>query len=143
MRKRFLVVALLVAGVSSLQRDAVAAQVNTAAVIFQPELGGTVLYSGGYAVNWSSSTAGMNASIPRSPGTGALTVYVDGLGVTGTYSCTVYSMGFAAKTFTVSSFVSWQKAVNFAAGDAPPSAYFSITCSVPADGGFKGVTITG
>jgi len=143
MGKRLFVVASLLALVATLQTDADAAQVNSSGAIFQPEIHEEAAYPGGYGVNWSSSVAGMVAAIPRSPGGGAVTVYVDGMGAAGTYSCTVTSIGFAAKSFTVTSAGAWRRHVNFTAAEAPDSAYFAIYCGVPGDGGFKGVTITG
>jgi len=128
----------------ALQARADAAQVNVAASAFHVQMGGVdgILYFGSSNTNFTASSLFMIAALPRVPGTGAVTVFVDGFGVSGTYNCTV-SSSVASKSFTRSSVLSWTQSVNFTAVELPSSSYLSIGCTVPADGGFRGVTITG
>lgn len=122
-----------------------AEQVNSAATIMHGDdvSGGAVRYIGNSVINWDSGTITLFGAIPRVPGGGAVTVFVDGESIVGMYRCTVTS-GFASKSFTVSSPPTrWTRSVNFAAAEAPSSAYFSLSCSLPMDGQLTGVTITG
>jgi hypothetical protein len=123
---------------------AYAAQVNVAATAFHTQIGGgdSIMYFGSGSTNFTATTLTMIAALPRVPGGGAVTVFVDGYGVIGTYSCTV-SSSFASHSFSRSSPFNWSQFVNFPAAEIPSSAYLSITCSVPSDGAFRGVTVSG
>lgn len=128
----------------ALHAPADAAQVNVPASTFHRQMGGpdVIMYSGNLSTNFSASTITMIAPIPRVPGFGAVTVFVDGYGVTGTYNCTV-SSSVVSKSFARSSLVTWSQSVNFSAAEMPSSSYLTVTCTVPSDGAFKGITVTG
>lgn len=135
--------AALFAGLA-LQVPADAAQINVPGTAFHTQFGAgnSIAYFGNVGTSFASGLLTMIAPLPRAPSGGAVTVFVDGLGVTGTYSCTV-SSSLASKSFSRSSLFSWTQAVNFTAVELPSSGYLSINCSVPSDGGFFGVTVTG
>jgi hypothetical protein len=141
---REVMVGAVLLAVIAFQARADAAQVNVAATAFHTQIGGgdSIKYFGSGSTNFTGSTLTMIAALPRVPGGSAVTVFVDGYGVSGTYNCTI-SSSVASKSFSMSSVVSWSQSVNFTAVELPSSSYLSITCTVPADGAFRGVTITG
>lgn len=141
-RKLVGLAALLALAATHARADA--AQVNMAGTGFHTQFGvtGGIMFTGTSAVNFSPGLLTMISPLPRAPGGGAVTVFVDGLGVTGTYNCTV-SSSVASKSFSKTSGVTWSHSVNFTALELPSTGYLSINCSVPSDGGLKGVTISG
>jgi hypothetical protein len=142
-RLKFAAVACLAASLVT-QARAEAAQVNIAATAFHTQFGvtGGIFYSSTIGVNFSAGSLTMIAALPRVPAGTVVSVFVDGLGVTGTYSCTV-SSSVASRSFSRTSPVNWTQSVNFTAAELPGTSYLSINCSVPSDGGFYGVTVTG
>lgn len=146
MNARALGVVCALAVTSGARWDAHAAQVNSAGTIFHADdvSGGAVRYMGTSVINWASGTITLFAALPREPGGGPVSVFVDGAAVVGTYKCSVTSGGFATKSFSVSSMIlGWTRVVNFTAAEAPSSAYFTVQCSLPSDGALTGITITG
>lgn len=132
----------------ALHAQADAAQVNVAATAFHTQIGGgdSIMYFGHSSTNFAlpgPPTLTMIAALPRVPGRGAVTVFVDGWGVSsGSYNCTI-SSSVAHKSFSKASSFSWTRSVNFSAAELPGSSYLSISCDVPPDGALRGVTITG
>ena len=130
----------------ALHTPADAAQVNIPASIFHKQISApdVIWYSGVSSSNFSGSTLSMIAPLPRVPGAGGVTVFVDGYGVSGgPYNCTVYSSSGASKSFSRNTALSWTASVNFTSVEISSSSYLSLTCSVPPDGAFKGITVVG
>ena len=131
--------------VFALHAPADAAQVNVAASGLHTQLGGgdTILYFGTSAAAWTGSNLTMIAELPRVPGSSGVTVWVDGWGVSGTYTCSLIGSN-ASKSFSKSSLATnWTQSVNFTAAEMPSSSYLTISCSVPPDGALRGITISG
>ena len=142
--RRIGAVAALLA-VCALHTPADAAQVNVSASGLHTQIAGgdTILYFGTSAAAWTGANLTMIAELPRVPGGTAVTVWVDGWGVSGTYTCSIIGSN-ASKSFSKSSLVTnWTHSVNFTAAEMPSSSYLTISCSVPPDGALRGVTISG
>jgi len=129
-------------GLLASQAQADAAQVNIAATAFHTQIfgGDSIMYGGTTSANFSAGTLTMIAALPRVPGGMGATVFVDGFSVVGTYRCTV--SGPTSKSFMrVNPPTDWTAVVSFTAAELPSSGYLSISCSVPSDGAFRGVTV--
>jgi len=139
--------------VLALHAPADAAQVNVAATMFHKQIAGAdvIFFSGNSAANFSASFITMIAPVPRVPGGGAVTVFVDGFHIgSGNYVCSVMS-SVATKSFTRTPPMpptpptpgGWTNSVNFTAAEMPSSSFLTVSCSVPPDGVLKGITVTG
>lgn len=149
MKARALAVVCALAAMGGIQWDADAAVTSMGGLAFHTSNEGIyrIHYIGSTPYNNSSLPLYMAAGLARVPGKGDVTVSMEGSIVVGTYTCTVYSAGYAARSFTIPSvspgfYGTWAQAVTFTAAEAPSGARLSVSCTVPEDGALSGVTVT-